>query len=124
MKAQTYLLLPALLIGMAGCFKDKPHHSSKQEASTQNLNASTSSVRLVNSMPEGFKISHADAIAKARPFFVENPFALRVFADNRYYFVDIASSKIASAERAKKRGVWIDGRTGEIVQDERRIIGK
>ena len=73
--------------------------------------------------PQGFNISPSQAIDKAKPFFVENPFALIVYADDRYYYVDIAS-KAGSPERAKLRGVKIDARTGEILRGEKRYIGK
>ena len=73
--------------------------------------------------PNGFKITPSDAINKAAPFFIENPFALIVYADTQYYYVDIPS-KTATAESARTRGVKIDGRTGKIVRGEERIIGK
>lgn len=74
-------------------------------------------------MPNGFKVTPSDAINKAAPFFIGNPFVLIVYADSQYYYVDIAS-KTAGAETARTRGVKIDGKTGKIVRGEERIIGK
>lgn len=73
--------------------------------------------------PEGFKVTPAQAIEKARPFFVENPFELLVFADSQDYYVDIAWLCVTE-RRVRERGIRISGQTGEALRGEERTFGK
>lgn len=75
------------------------------------------------SMPDGFKITPKQALDKAEQYYLSNPFMLMLYVDNEFYYVDIASFGV-NAERAEKRGLKIDGGTGEVVRGEVRVIGK
>jgi len=73
--------------------------------------------------PEGFTFTPMQAIQRSRSYFLENPFALVVFADKNYYYVDIATIS-KKLKEIKNNGLKIDGKTGEVVRGEKRIIGK
>ncbi|MCK5015404.1 MAG: hypothetical protein KAS66_16475 [Candidatus Omnitrophica bacterium] len=73
--------------------------------------------------PHYFKITPVEAIELSKPYFIENPFELTVFADAQNYYVDLSTLGM-NARMAARRGVVIDGRTGEIIRGNPRVIGK
>lgn len=122
---RTFMLL-VLAFAILGCSRNGDPPSEIADPVSQPNDVSlicTQTNAAEATTPNGFNVTPSDAINKALSFFVENPFALIVYADLQHYYVDIAS-KTTSAERARIRGVKIDGRTGKIVRGEERIIGK
>ena len=74
-------------------------------------------------IPEGFGVTPQAAVRQAQAYFVSNPFELVVYADRRFYYVDLATSGLTAA-RARARGVKIDGRSGRVVRGQRLEVVK
>ena len=74
--------------------------------------------------PKGFNVTPAQALEKAQPYFPSNPFALAVYADSRFYYVERTGTTLFAAkdhlERVREYGIKIDGETGDVVRGVKR----
>ena len=109
---------------MMGCRTSNDAANSKTVGKSQSITRVCAQRNAAEAKtPDGFKVTPAQAIEKAKPFFISNPFELLVYANGQDYYVDAAIDRLTQG-RLRDRSVKISGQTGEVLRGEERTFGK